>query len=375
MISERRSGRIAREIRIVLMGTDTSGRVFSEETRTVVLSRHGAGVLSKFRVALDEILTMRFLGGTTEVAVRLVGELGHDSRGYTYGVAFVDPELDFWELKFPPPPRWQGGVNFALECALCQTRDIVDQTEVEADVYALCGYILRFCSRCGTSTEWRRAATRATAQPVTTSELTTASAPQALPATGVPAPLPSPTAHVLASRSSPPSSEPAADHQYELVDAAPETEPANFYSNAAPELTDASASYARLTSVQVAIPESTPREALSPAAVALIACTANRRRDVRIRVSFTACVRQENFDDDIVECDNISKGGLSFRSRKSYPVGSSINVAAPYSPGVPAIFVIVCIRHVETIASGSLFRYGAAYARKIVGDPKQQHGR
>jgi hypothetical protein len=118
MTSERRSGRIAREIRIVLMGTDTSGRVFSQETRTVVLSLHGAGVLSKLRLAPDEILTMRFLGGSTEVAVRLVGELGHDARGYTYGVAFVDPALDFWELKFPPPPRWQGGVNFALECAL-----------------------------------------------------------------------------------------------------------------------------------------------------------------------------------------------------------------------------------------------------------------
>ena len=89
MISERRSGRIASQIRIVLMGTDTSGRVFSEETRTVVLSRHGAGVLSKFRVALDEILTMRFLGGSTEVAVRLVGELGHDSRGYTLSLIHI----------------------------------------------------------------------------------------------------------------------------------------------------------------------------------------------------------------------------------------------------------------------------------------------
>ena len=374
MISERRSGRIAREIRIVLMGTNISGRVFSEETRTVVLSRHGAGVLSKFRVALDEILTMRFLGGTTEVAVRLVGELGHDSRGYTYGVAFVDPDLDFWELKFPPPPRWQGGVNFALECALCQARDVVDQTEVEADVYALSGYILRFCSRCGTSTEWRRAAPRATAPSTISGGLITPAVPPMPSATVGPPPLSSSFAQASASQFNAPSSESATDHQYELV-AAAEPEPASFYSNAVPELTDASASSARLTPVQVAIPESTPREALSPAAVALIARTANRRRDVRIRVSFTACVRQENFDDDIVECDNISKGGLSFRSRKFYPVGSSINVAAPYSPGVPAIFVIVFIRHVETIASGSLFRYGAAYARKIVGDPQLQRGR
>jgi hypothetical protein len=65
----------------VLLGTDTSGHVFSEETRTVVLSRHGAGVLSRHWLAPDEILTLRFLGGTSEVDVRLVGEMGEDARG------------------------------------------------------------------------------------------------------------------------------------------------------------------------------------------------------------------------------------------------------------------------------------------------------
>ena len=154
----RRSGRIAKEIGILLLGTDTSGRVFSEETKTVTLSRHGAGVVSQHRWAPDERLTLRFLGGTSEVSVRLVGEMGHDARGYTYGVSFVDPELDFWELKFPPPPQWHGAIDSEMECSLCLTRDVVDQTEIEADVYALTQYILRFCPRCGTSTEWRYAA-------------------------------------------------------------------------------------------------------------------------------------------------------------------------------------------------------------------------
>jgi hypothetical protein len=119
-VGMRRGGRNAKEIGIVLLGTDTAGHVFSEETRTVVLSRHGAGILSKYRLAPDEILTIRFLGGTAEVAVRLVGEIGQNARGYTYGVAFVDPDLDFWELKFPPTPKWQVSVNVALRCSLCQ---------------------------------------------------------------------------------------------------------------------------------------------------------------------------------------------------------------------------------------------------------------
>jgi hypothetical protein len=214
---------------------------------------------------------------------------------------------------------------------LCQARDIVDQTEIEADVYVLSGYILRFCPRCGTSTEWRRAVTQATAQPAMNGEPTTQSTPE------------TPSDELIA-----------------VVG----PEPASFYSNAAPELIDTSPSSVRLTAhltpVQVATPESTPREALPVAATAVVARAANRRRDIRTRVSFTACVRQENAGDDIVECDNISKGGLLFRSRKSYAVGSCIKVAVPYSPGAHAIFVVACICHVETIASGSLFRYGAA---------------
>lgn len=58
----RRSGRISREIPIVLLGTDTSGRVFSEQTQTPVLSLHGAGILSRYKFAPHEVLTLRLAG-------------------------------------------------------------------------------------------------------------------------------------------------------------------------------------------------------------------------------------------------------------------------------------------------------------------------
>jgi hypothetical protein len=54
----RRSGRIAMEIPILLLGTGTTGKMFSEETKTVVLSRHGAGIVSQFAFAPDEVLTL-----------------------------------------------------------------------------------------------------------------------------------------------------------------------------------------------------------------------------------------------------------------------------------------------------------------------------
>ena len=80
---------------------------------------------------------------------------------------------------------------------------------------------------------------------------------------------------------------------------------------------------------------------------------------MRTRVNFTACVRLED-SDDLVECDNVSKGGLCFRSRKRYGENAAIEVAAPYSPGQPAIFVKAQIRRIEVL-SEDLFRYGIAY--------------
>ncbi|GAC1630447.1 MAG: hypothetical protein NVS9B14_01090 [Candidatus Acidiferrum sp.] len=89
---------------------------------------------------------------------------------------------------------------------------------------------------------------------------------------------------------------------------------------------------------------------------------ANRRRHVRTRVQFTACVRVNHSNEEIVECDNISKGGLCFRSRKHYEENATIEVAVPYSPGQPAIFVSAHIRRIEELPGLNLFRYGVAYA-------------
>jgi hypothetical protein len=83
---------------------------------------------------------------------------------------------------------------------------------------------------------------------------------------------------------------------------------------------------------------------------------------MRVRVNFSACVRQGESGDDVVECENVSKGGLCFHSRRQYALGSTIQVAAPFSPGEPALFVEAKIRRIEPIGDGQLFRYGAAYA-------------
>jgi hypothetical protein len=296
----RRSGRIAKEIRILLSGMDLSGQLFSEETRTVTLSRHGAGLISRHKLAPDGILMLRFLGGRTEAAIRLVGQLGEDGRGYVYGVAFEDPTLDFWELTFPPPPKWRVDFHAPLQCTSCQTREVVDQSEVEADVYALAESILRFCRNCQASTQWRRAG-EALAAPAKT------------PAAGI-------DPHDPAETSLP----------------GPES---------------------RLAEIEIAVPA--PAEP-PPAVPANAPRAANRRRDVRTRVSLTACVRCDS-GEEIVECGNISKGGFSFRSRKVYLAGSMIDAAVPHYPGTQSVFVAASIRHARELPNSN-YHYGVMYS-------------
>src|SRR5882724_8347949 len=158
----RRSGRIAKKIPIVLEGTNTNGRYFREETHTVVLSRHGAGVISSNKPGPDETLTIRIPETKKEAQVRLVGRMGGDASLFIYGVAFVDPGLDFWEMDFPPGERYtleleKSGEPILLECCLCQSSQEMSDSEIDADVYAINQNILMHCEACGTTSIWRRA--------------------------------------------------------------------------------------------------------------------------------------------------------------------------------------------------------------------------
>jgi hypothetical protein len=330
----RRSGRIAKEIRILLLGMDNSGTVFSEETHTVTLSCHGAGIISKHKLAADGLLIMRFLGGSTETAIRLVGQLGQDARGFVYGVAFVDEEDDFWEMKFPPPPLWNVAVHGPMQCASCRRCEVVDQSEIEADVYALSGSILRHCIHCGTPTEWRRASDGAVTPSMNGPHETVAANSTPVNSGGVGRTL----TQTRVQRASEPSTSQGARP--------------------------------RLAGVELLVSEPLPEPALPPAVLAVVAKAANRRKDVRTRVSFSACVRYEQ-SEEIVECANLSRRGFGFRSRKQYPVGDEILVAVPFYPGTPPLFVMGSVRHVAALPNRN-FQYGVMYL-KLTGAAKVAH--
>jgi len=88
-----------------------------------------------------------------------------------------------------------------------------------------------------------------------------------------------------------------------------------------------------------------------------------RRNRTRIKARILACIRHRGFQEEIAVCEDLSKGGLSFRSRNQYPEGTRVEVAVPFTPGTGAIFVPIRIVFSQSIPSAGLHRHGAAYIK------------
>jgi hypothetical protein len=391
----RSSARIPKEIPILLIGSDLDGRVFSEHTTTVLLSLHGAGLLSRHKLSPEQELVLRWTEKNKEAEIRVVGHLGAQSGQHTYGVAFFDQNLNFWEIDFPPVSAIEKELGlFSLVCSSCNTLEKIDDTSVEADVCATNDGVLRSCKRCGSTTLWKPVLSVMNQQYVLPEsvQLQLFSAPAA-PPPAPPSVLRSDQNPALspnsilepATPSAPPPDAPVAppsfyaqsysslqDHlslSQSTASPAPPAPPAPLVypepRRVSPD--DQSEPGAPVSGVRWTPPESKNRTAvltLSPPAPEKPAFPrANRRKHPRVKVTYSACIRHPDRGEDVVACEDMSKGGLRFKSPKKYYIQSLIDVAVPYQKGQPAIFVPGQIVFVEELPEQRLFRYGVQYLK------------
>lgn len=307
----RRSGRISKEIPIILSGGDAAGRQFSERTRTLLLSLHGASLICHHKLIPEQEVYLRVISNNREIEVRICGQIGERDDGYIYGVAFIDPDVDFWRIEFPPAEALPSDLlPVTLECSGCRRRVSLQFDATEMDVYAVNEGMLRYCSRCSLSTVWKITTAEAEQGPSTSAAVpsptqTTPQFPQEIRLPVHPMPV-SPLQSVAA-----------------VVPVAP-----------------------------VVVPTKSPKPAQP-----------NRRRERRTQVKFNACIRASGWGEETVPCEDMSRGGFSFRSERQYSVETMIEAAVPYEPGGMSIFVPAQIANVSELQGGKIFRYGVAYIR------------
>jgi len=372
----RSSARIPKQIPILLIGSDLNGKVFSEPTTTVLLSLHGAGILSRHKLSLEQELILRWTEKNKEAEIRVVGHLGEQSGQHTYGVAFFDPRLNFWEIDFPPISEFEKQLGLlSLVCGSCGTLERIDDTSVEADVCATNDSVLRSCKRCGAATLWKPASGAPTAAPqqpapAASAQLALFSVSAAPPPPPTPAPPsnynPAP-AFPLIAPPVPPAPQPSFYAQSRDVSPGSSSS-SNFHASRPDSPGDSVVAGSGnvgassdpvaepLTGVLTMAPSAAPQQ--SPAFP-----RANRRQHPRVKVTYSACVRHPERGDEIVTCEDMSKGGLRFKSAKQYYIQSLIEVAVPYSPGQQAIFVPARIVFAEELPEQRLYRCGVQYLK------------
>jgi len=106
------------------------------------------------------------------------------------------------------------------------------------------------------------------------------------------------------------------------------------------------------TTKQEGVPKPVPEERVNP-----------HRKKNRVKARVLACIRRRGFQEEVAVCEDLSKGGLSFRSRNQYPEGTRAEVAVPFTPGAGAIFVPIRIVFSQALPAVGLYRHGAAYVK------------
>jgi len=339
----RRSGRSLKSVPILLIGSDAEGRTFSEDTRTVILSLHGAGIVSNHKLIAEQEMILRSKETDREAEIRVVGEIGSEDGRYTYGVAFLDDDLDFWQMEFPEPPSpMERPLELVLACGSCGETVTLLNGDYEFDVCAIHGGLVRYCTECGFATVWRR--------------------PEAGEAPRVVAPK-------VGRKLEPPRKETVAvEHAgLELEEEESFAHPFAGYMEprAAAEVEPRAERMESHVEEPVEVRAKGEARTVTTAATTAAATAVDERRQrVRAKVNYHACVQSAAFGKDVVSCIDMSRGGLGFRTKNAYAISTEVTIAVPFSaesPNAPAIYVPARVVNISELPEQKMFRCGVAF--------------
>jgi hypothetical protein len=273
-MERRSSDRVSLFSAIRIRGNDVAGEAFSVEAKTVLVTLHGAAIIINRELSSNQHVNIRCYGMDTEAEARVVGRIEKRPEGYLYGVQFLDPAVNPWNIKFPAGgPGVEAVGRLLLECGQCQRRELVYLDEMELEVFGANQCLSRLCSACQNITTWK-------ATPQEISE-----------------------------------------------EASGPTSPVKI-----------------------------------DTATGLVPRTRNDRKYVRVRMKMKACIRHPELGEEVVECEDVSKGGICFLSQKQYARDAQIEAAVPYLAGQANIFTRARIANTRPLTDGrGLTKYGVSY--------------
>ena len=115
-------------------------------------------LVSQYKLSAEQELVIRSEESHKEIEARVVGQIGSDGDMHIYGIAFLDADINFWDLDFPSLSETEKqACQTLLECASCRSREMADHSDLASDVMAVNQSIVRYCRKCGTSTLWKEA--------------------------------------------------------------------------------------------------------------------------------------------------------------------------------------------------------------------------
>lgn len=94
------------------------------------------------------------------------------------------------------------------------------------------------------------------------------------------------------------------------------------------------------------------------------AASSPERETTRYDTRLMACVRERVGTEEMAVCENVSRQGIAFRSRRKYEEGAHVEVAVPYTQGTANVFIPAVVMHVRALPTAGLYRHGVKYLRK-----------
>src|SRR5580692_10054437 len=100
----RRSDRVDLAIPVQVIGSNSLGLQVFKTGVASVLNKNGATIQVDCVFVPDQVVTIRNLANSKECEGRIVGLIQKRENLFVYGVTFLDPSINLWDLHFPELP-------------------------------------------------------------------------------------------------------------------------------------------------------------------------------------------------------------------------------------------------------------------------------